>query len=251
MREDKKRKDLVHPNTLEGSVWNVEANSAEQTLFSTSPAMNHSGENGLMQGVASQYAAAKQNDQVNEIPDLVGMILGEVAKYQDESSDGMYFVPLDQAHSLRRLVSRLKEIDPNSFKSAAKGKSLWRKVIQASVLPSSENYLAIFDLLEEFEGWLVQHYGVGRIHSPGRRALQFPELGRSDLEVLQAIDLHEPQPGTDISDKAGYSYDTVRRILPRLVKAGYVQKTKRGYVRLVEMCGQISNTSRPQTNSSA
>ena len=181
-------------------------------------------------------AAARET----EVQGLVSSILSEIAQYEAGSLDYRIFEPLEPEHPLRRLVAQLCELDPNAFMSGSQGKSLWRKVVQSSVIPSDVDYLRIFDDLEAFETWLVQHYGlkptgelavgdgVQRIQSP---QVPFLDLSEAENEVLEAIDT-EPRRGNKVAERAGYVYDTVRHILPRLVERGHIQKTRRGYIRV-------------------
>ncbi|MFM7741461.1 MAG: hypothetical protein ACKO9H_18835, partial [Planctomycetota bacterium] len=98
---------------------------------------------------------------------MLDLILGEIVQYQADSLDYMVFVPLDPDHRLCILVISLQTIAPNSFKAGTECKSLWKRVIQASMLPMACDYLAIFDLLEDFDGWLITQFKTGPQHKSG------------------------------------------------------------------------------------
>jgi hypothetical protein len=199
--------------------------------------------------------ASLGNHPEGEVRELVGLILNEIARYEGDSLDYRVFVPLEPEHRLRKLVSRLQGFDPNAFKSGSCGRPLWRRVVRASVMPPHEDYLKVFDELEAFEYWLIQQYRLGptksdvdeEVRKSQPQEVPFSDLNVTEYQVLEAIDA-EPRRGDEISDRAGYSHDTVRHILPRLVKSGYVHKTKRGYVRLCSLPKHRASTSAAQTD---
>lgn len=170
---------------------------------------------------------------------LVSLVLNEIAQYEASSLDYRVFEPLEPEHPLRQLVARLCELDPNAFMSGSQGKSLWRKVVRSSVIPSDVYYLRIFDDLEAFETWLVQHYGLTStseltvdVQQTSSRQVPVVDLTDTEHAVLQGID-NEPRRGKEIAKRAAGEYDTVRKILPRLIGRGLILKTRRGYVRVL------------------
>lgn len=202
---------------------------------------------------ASQDASIGQSEGC--VCDVVSLILDEISRYEAGSLDYRVFEPIVSDHPLHRLVSRLRAIDPDFFLPGTNGKSQWRKVVQSSVVPSDTDYLKIFDELTAFEILLFEHYmlawkGDAKLDDKSSSAnpTNSPnlDLNRTQCDVFETIG-SEPLRGSDIAKKAGYKYDTVRHVLPRLIKKGYILKCKQGYVRRVNTCEHVTDTSQAQT----
>ncbi len=189
--------------------------------------------------------------EVHDYESLIVEIFDAIDRYDVNSLDFKVFEPLYQDHLLCTLVGRLSEELPFLFKPGSTGKRLWRRVVRSSFVPPADDYLRIFEDLDAFEARLASEFrlcvaaksgianGIPHDQSSSRSPA---ELNDSQLEVLNAV-IDQPRRGKEIAKTASRSHDSVRHILPRLIKLGLVQKTSRGYARLCSQDGHNANTS--------
>lgn len=111
------------------------------------------------------------------------------------------------------------------------GQGLWRKLCHLWETSKERNY-ELMCVLDDFCEWLVAFYkiGSGPDASPSKATEENPylkRLNRTESEVLEAVG-SEPLFHHEIAKKAGYSNDSVRKVLPMLIKFGLVKKHESG-----------------------